>query len=102
MKAAWQRILFILGFALVLRDWMAAGASFREAWTLTATGTQPMAGGADLEFLTGNAQTVKRWRARVWDELPKLIYWNKFMGADENSVIVVFEDLEKQAGDTIH
>ena len=102
MKAAWQRILFILGFVLVLRDWMAAGASFREAWALTVTGTPALSGGADWEFATGNAQTVKRWRARIWEELPKLIYWNKFMSTDENSVIVVFEDLEKQAGDTIH
>ena len=102
MKAAWQRILFILGFVLVLRDWMAAGASFCEAWALTVTGTPALSGGADWEFATGNAQTVKRWRAQVWEELPKLIYWNKFMSTDENSVIVVFEDLEKQAGDTIH
>jgi N4-gp56 family major capsid protein len=56
---------------------------------------------ADTEFLTGAAETMKRWAKEVWREAPELIYWGKFMGKDMNSVIQVKEDLEGQPGDEL-
>jgi len=61
----------------------------------------PISGGADSEWATGSAETVKRWAKQAWVELPKLIYWNKFMSKGLNTVIQVKDDLEGQPGDKI-
>ena len=56
---------------------------------------------ADTEFLTGDANTVKRWGAAVWQEAPELIYWGQFMGKDMNSIIQVKTELESGPGDEV-
>jgi N4-gp56 family major capsid protein len=86
----------------IFRAWRRDGlTSFADALSLTRAGLVPVSGGADSEWLTGNAETVKRWAAQVWVEFPKLIYWNKFMGKGMNSVIQIKEELSGQAGDRI-
>ena len=69
-------------------------------WLLLAI-LHPISGGADSEWATGSAETVKRWAKQAWVELPKLIYWNKFMSKGLNTVIQVKDDLEGQPGDKI-
>lgn len=56
---------------------------------------------ADTEFLTGAAETVKRWAAALWQESVREIEWGKFMGEDPNSIIQVKRDLEGQPGDNL-
>jgi len=34
-------------------------------------------GGADTSFATGATETVKRWAARLWVELPREIYFGE-------------------------
>ena len=54
---------------------------------------------ADTEFLTGNDATVKRWAAKLWMEMPREIYWGKFMKEnDQNTIIEVKRDLEGSPG----
>jgi N4-gp56 family major capsid protein len=60
-----------------------------------------ISGGIDSEWTTGNAETVKRWSRDAWVELPKLIYWNKFMGKGLNNIIQVKDELEGQPGDRV-
>lgn len=85
----------------VLSMWLSAGVSLREAFDLTRLGIAPISGGADSEWATGSAEAVKRWSRDAWVELPKLIYWNKFMGRGLNNIIQVKDDLEGQPGDRI-
>lgn len=60
-------------------------------------------GGADTSFATGAAETVKRWAARLWIELPREIYFGKFMREDDmNTIIEVKRDLEGQPGDKVN
>ena len=67
-----------------------------------ALGLPLLAGGADTEIATGDASTVKRWADRLWVEMPRLLYWNKYMKPnDMNSIIEVKEDLVGQPGDQI-
>ena len=57
---------------------------------------------ADTEFLTGAAETAKRWAAKIWTEMPREIYWGKFMReGDMNAIIEVKRDLEGQPGDRL-
>jgi N4-gp56 family major capsid protein len=59
-------------------------------------------GAADTSFATGAAETVKRWAARLWIELPREIYFGKFMKEDDmNTIIEVKRDLEGQPGDKV-
>src|SRR5262245_34562777 len=88
--------------AAIFAAWRRGGeVSIADAFTFARMGLAPMSGGADSEWLTGNAETVKRWAAQVWVEFPKLIYWNKFMGKGINSCIQIKEELSGQAGDKI-
>jgi N4-gp56 family major capsid protein len=81
--------------------WREAGLSIPDAFFLARSGLLPISGGADSEWLTGNAATVKKWSRDAWVELPKLIYWNKFMGRGLNNIIQVKDELEGQPGDKI-
>ena len=56
----------------------------------------------ETEFLTGAAETAKRWAAKIWTEMPREIYWGKFMReGDMNAIIEVKRDLEGQPGDRL-
>ena len=58
---------------------------------------------ATTEYLTADAQTVKRWATKLWIEMPREIYWGKFMrDNDMNAIIEVKRDLEGQPGDTLN
>lgn len=81
-------------------DFLVTG-SWDDAFLLAAKGAMPLAGGVDSEWLTGSPEAVKRWSRETWVELPKLIYWNKFMGKGLNSVVQVKTELEGQSGDKI-
>ena len=57
---------------------------------------------AETEVLTGDAQTVKRWAAKIIVEMPDEIYFGKFMKeGDSNAIIEVKRDLEGQPGDRL-
>ena len=57
---------------------------------------------ADTAFATGDAETVKRWAAKLWIEMPREIYWGKFMKEnDMNAIIEVKRDLEGVPGDNL-
>ena len=57
---------------------------------------------ADTEFATGAAETVKRWAAKLWIEMPREIYFGKFMKEnDSNAIIEVKRDLEGNPGDRL-
>ena len=57
---------------------------------------------ADTQVLTGDTETVKRWSTKLWVELPREIYWGKFMKEnDMNTIIEVRRDLEGQSGDKL-
>lgn len=57
---------------------------------------------ADTEFLTGAAETVKRWAAKLWVEMPREIYFGKFMKEnDMNAIIEVKRDLDGNPGDRL-
>lgn len=61
-----------------------------------------LAGATDTEVATGDAITVKRWEDRLWIEMPRQIYWSKFMKKDDmNAIIEVKESLMGQPGDQI-
>lgn len=65
-------------------------------------GLPAIMGGADTSFATGATETVKRWAARLWVELPREIYFGKFMREDDmNTIIEVKRDLEGQPGDKV-
>ena len=55
----------------------------------------------DTEFLVGAVETVKRWAGKLIIELPREIYFGKFMKEDMNSIIEVKRDLEGKPGDVI-
>jgi len=55
----------------------------------------------DTEFATGAAETVKRWAQRLTIELPREIYFGKWMREDTNAIIEVKRDLDGKPGDTI-
>src|SRR3990167_819796 len=56
----------------------------------------------DTEFATGAAETVKRWATKLWIEMPREIYFGKFMKEnDSNAIIEVKRDLEGNPGDQL-
>lgn len=56
---------------------------------------------AVTSFATGDALAVKLWSKKVSVEALKQTWVYKFMGKDDNSVIQVFDDTQKSAGDRI-
>lgn len=53
------------------------------------------------EFLTTNAARVQRWSGKIWLEMPREIYFGKFMKDDINAIIEVRRDLEGGPGDVL-
>ena len=54
------------------------------------------------EFASSNAATVQRWAEKLWIEMPREIYWGKFM--KENTIEAIIEvkrDLEGKPGDKL-
>jgi N4-gp56 family major capsid protein len=95
------RILAALGAVFVFLTWLRNGASLRDAFLLTRMGATPISGGATSDWITGSPETVKRWAAQAWVELPKLIYWTKFMGKGLNACIQQKDELQAKPGDLI-
>jgi N4-gp56 family major capsid protein len=56
---------------------------------------------AITSFATGDTLAVKLWSKKVSVEALKQTWVYKFMGTDDNSVIQVFDDTQKSAGDRI-
>lgn len=56
---------------------------------------------AVTSFATGDALAVKLWSKKVSVETLKQTWVYKFMGKDDNSLIQVFDDTQKSAGDRI-
>ena len=85
-----------------MREMTNALAILTALAALEAEGVALIAGGADTEYLTGDAATVKKWATRLWVELPRVIYWSRFMREnDTNAIIEVKTDLEKGPGDKL-
>jgi len=54
------------------------------------------------EFGTASSQTVKLWSKKTWYEAQKgAMFFNKFLGTTEDSILYWAKDLEKTAGDNI-
>lgn len=87
-------------YALVLA-WLAVGSSLLQALQLAVAGLSPVLGGVDTEVLTGAAETVKRWATKIWLEASKEIYWGKFFGEGEQSIVQLKTELEKGPGDKV-
>ena len=101
MKQWKLKLLAALGAVLIVIDWLRDGASLSEAILLTRSGVHPISGGATSDWATGSPETVKRWSEQTWTELPKLIYWTKFMGKGLNACIQVKEELQSKPGDLV-
>ena len=56
---------------------------------------------AGLSFATGDALAQKLWSKKVSVEALKATWVFKFIGTDDNSVIQLFDDTQKAAGDRI-
>ena len=57
---------------------------------------------AATEFGTSSSQTVKIWSKKTWYEAQKgALYFNKFLGDNEDAILYMAKDLEKNAGDNI-
>lgn len=56
---------------------------------------------AVTSFATGDALAVKLWSKKVSVEALKQTWVYKFMGKDDNSVIQIYDDTQKSAGDRI-
>jgi len=56
---------------------------------------------AATEFALGDSLAVQRWSASLAIEAEKKMYFNKFMGTSQDSMIVIKTELAKQAGDKI-
>ena len=57
---------------------------------------------AETAFATGSDQTVKLWSKKTWYEAQKgALFFNKFLGTTEDSILYMQKDLEKTAGDNI-
>ena len=57
---------------------------------------------AITEFATGDAQTVNYWSKRLYRQmLGSTLYFKKFLGTRDDSIIYQAKDLEKSAGDTV-
>lgn len=109
MRSLFWRAVALYGGLLVYLSWLTSGATWREALDLTRYGIRPILGGAAGDpWAPGGASaagsgttTVTRWAREVWVEMPKLIYWSKFMSDDLNSIIQRKKDLEANPGDKI-
>ena len=55
----------------------------------------------ETEYTTASAERVQLWSERLWMEMPREIYWGKFMKPDMNAIIEVKRDLEAKAGDVL-
>lgn len=54
------------------------------------------------EFISSNAATVQRWAEKLWIEMPREIYWGKFMREGTiDTIIEVKRDLEGKPGDKL-
>lgn len=60
-----------------------------------------IAGGTTTDFATGATETVKRWARDLWVDMPREIYFGKFIKSDMNALIQEKRDLEGQPGDTV-
>lgn len=56
---------------------------------------------ATTEFTTAATERVELWAKRLWIEMPREIYWGKFMREDMNAIIEVKRDLEGGPGDKL-
>ena len=57
---------------------------------------------AETEFGTSSDHTVKIWSKKTWYEAQKgTLYFKKFLGSNEDSILYMAKDLEKTAGDNI-
>jgi len=56
---------------------------------------------ATTSFATGDNLAVKLWSKKIAVEALKQTWCYKFMGTDDNSVIQIFDDTQKSAGDRI-
>ena len=56
---------------------------------------------ATTAFATGDNLAVKLWSKKIAVEALKQTWCYKFMGSDDNSVIQIFDDTQKSAGDRI-
>ena len=54
------------------------------------------------EITTGATETVKRWASRVWAEMPRTIFWGRFMQESDQAIIEVKRDLEGTTGDVLN
>jgi len=51
---------------------------------------------------TGNALTQKLWEEKLFRDIKKESYFERFMATDDNSIVQVKSDLTKKKGDTIY
>lgn len=94
-----MRTLLLQPLTAVLA-WLALGASLRVALLLTWRRLTPITGAVDTVVTTGAAEAAKIWGARIWVEAVRAIYFSQFMkDNDQNAIIEVHRDLEKQGGD---
>lgn len=57
---------------------------------------------SETTFGTNSNQTVKLWSKKTWYEAQKgALFFNKFLGSTEDSILYMQKDLEKTAGDNI-
>ena len=61
-----------------------------------------IAGGTDTTVATGDAGAVQKWRDKIWVEMPRVMYFRRFMVDNSmNAIIEVATDLEKGPGDKL-
>lgn len=80
-----------------------SGLPITRSWRLAGLGpVMAFSGAADTSFLTGAAETVKAWAMSVWIELPREIYFSKFMkeGA-EDAIIEIKNEVDNKPGDKV-
>ena len=57
---------------------------------------------ARTEFGSASSQTVKLWSKKTWYQAQRgALYFNKFLGESEDSILFMRPDLEKNAGESI-
>ena len=88
--------------AELLRRWLALGTAPDLARELASRGAFPISGGVDTETVSGQAEAVQRWAARIWIESSRELYFAKFIkDRDPNGFIERKEELDKQPGEKI-
>jgi N4-gp56 family major capsid protein len=53
------------------------------------------------EFATGATEAVRRWSSKVWAEMPRTIFWGRFMSDSDQAIIQTKRDLEGVPGETL-